>query len=112
MSAMTEGLIADPATFADRHERAMNKRLVTDPKGLVTVNGEDFHIEDVPSIALRASFGYGHYSFDIKRREHLKRPDKLPWPYTPSTCLTPNGHIGVWVDEEHLACPGCGLDFT
>lgn len=111
---MTEELKIDaaPQTFAARQERAMNDRLVTDPKGLVTVNGEDFHLEDVPSIRLRAAFGYGHFPGDVKHREHLIRPDELPWPYTPSTCLVPEGKVGVWVDEEHLACPGCGLDFT
>lgn len=107
------GIDTSPHTFKDRLESALNRRTAIDPRALVTVNGEEFRIEDLPSTALRECFGYGHRTWDVDHREHLTRPDGLTWPYTPLNCLvTGSGGPGVWIDAEHLVCPGCGLDFT
>ena len=45
-------------------------------------------------------------------RPVIERTDGKQWPYTPNMCLLANNTRGVWVDPQHLACPGCGLDMT
>lgn len=81
-----------------------------DPRAIITYNGESMAIEDVPSSEIRASLGYGH--FGPFSRPVIERTDGKNWPYTPNMCLLAGNIRGVWVDPEHLACPGCGLDMT
>lgn len=81
-----------------------------DPQEIVLYDGVPFAIEDLPSAGLRAMHGYGHTNpFD---RDVVTRTDGKSWPYTPNTCLLADNPKGVWVDPEHLACPGCGRDGT
>lgn len=117
LDAATEGTIQHgldfrSETLAARVAEAIETNEPIDPKAEIDYNGEVYAIEDVPSVLARAMLGYGHDSSDIVRREHLTRPDNEPWAYTPQTCLVASGHRGVWIDPEHLCCPGCGLDFT
>jgi hypothetical protein len=84
--------------------------LPVNPQSPVTYNGVSIAIEDLPTADLRASLGYGHYK--PFHRPIIQRTDNKPWPYTPNMCLIATNHKGVWVDPEHLACPGCGLDMT
>lgn len=81
-----------------------------DPRAIVTYNGQSYTIEDLPTALLRTMSGYGH----IKpfRRRVIERTDGKSWPYTPNMCLIADNPRGVWVDPQHLACPGCGLDVT
>lgn len=81
-----------------------------DPRAVIRYNGESMAIEDVPSSEIRASLGYGHYG--PFSRPVIKRTDGKSWPYTPNMCLLAGNIRGVWVDPQHLACPGCGLDMT
>lgn len=101
-------------TLQARIDRAIELNGTTDPKALVqSLEGETaevYAIEDLPSPSLRAMMGYGHD--EPFKRAVIHRPDGVPWPYTPSMCLVSGGITGVWVDAEHLTCPGCGLDFT
>lgn len=100
----------DPTTLPARVEGALLPAI--NPKATTTYNGEKYAIEDLPSPALRAMMGYGHHPVDLPRRERLTRPDNVPWTYTPETCLIASNVKGVWLDAEHLACPGCGVDYT
>ena len=80
--------------------------MTTNIDEIVNYNGKDIKIRDLP-MSERPFFGYGHFP------SHIVRP-LIPgdWPYTPSTCLEADSMTGVWVDDEHLACTGCGADFT
>jgi hypothetical protein len=74
-----------------------------------------YHLEDVPDASTRAQFGYGH--FRPFEKGVIQRPDGVPWPYTPNMCLIAGGPMGkpargVWITENYLVCPGCGLDLT
>jgi hypothetical protein len=56
-----------------------------------------------------APYGYGHMAiYKANGREQLPGD----WRWTPQTCLAAGGGQGIWIDPEHLACPGCGLDCT
>lgn len=102
-----------PATFPARLAEALEKRQPADPHQHISLQRATYELQDIPSQVMRASYGYGHFPGDVRRREHLTRPDALPWAYTPETCLVAGaGSIGVWIDDAHLCCPGCGLDFT
>lgn len=81
-----------------------------DPRATIKYNGVEIRVEDLPTADLRASMGYGHYG--PFRRPVIERTDGKSWPYTPNMCLLAANTRGVWVDPEHLACPGCGLDMT
>lgn len=81
-----------------------------DPRTIVLYDGFTYPIENLPSPKLRAMFGYGHYS--RSDRPVIERTDGKPWPYTPKTCRLADNPKGVWVDPQHLACPGCGRDGT
>jgi hypothetical protein len=81
-----------------------------DPQAPVTYNGVSFTIEDLPTSGLRAMFGYGHPA--PFSRAVILRTDGKQWPYTPNMCLLAGNPKGIWVDPQHLACPGCGLDMT
>lgn len=81
-----------------------------DPASTVTYNGVETKIEDLPTADLRAGLGYGHYGPFL--RPVVERTDGKQWPYTPNMCLLASNSKGVWVNPEHLACPGCGLDIT
>lgn len=110
-------LVPDPELviprLAERIAIALSQRTPLDPKTVVTFNGERMAIEEVPSLQARWMLGYGHDPADVRQREHLPRGEGENWAYTPSTCLVADqGTMGVWVDTTHLACPGCGLDFT
>jgi hypothetical protein len=110
---MTAEVDTSPHTFKERLGWALAEKNVIDPRQIVTYNGESYEIRDLPSVMARFGWGYGHHPVDVRHREHLSRPDAKPWLYTPETCLVAGaGVAGVWIDAEHLACPGCGLDFT
>lgn len=81
-----------------------------DPTAILRSDGEEIRIEDLPTAEMRAMMGYGH--FQPFHRPVIERTDGKQWPYTPNMCLLANNPKGVWVDPEHLACPGCGLDGT
>jgi hypothetical protein len=89
-----------------------------DPQGIVQLtDGEtrNYYIENLPTAELRALSGYGH--FQPFQCPVIYRPDGVAWAYTPNMCLVAGGAkgkapSGVWIDEEHLVCPGCGLDCT
>lgn len=81
-----------------------------DPRAIVTYNGKRVAIEDLPSALLRTMSGYGHLG--PFQRPVIERIDGKSWPYTPNMCLLADNPRGVWIDPEHLACPGCGLDVT
>lgn len=81
-----------------------------DPRATVALNGVEVAIEDLPTASLRASMGYGHIG--PFQRPVIERTDGKQWLYTPNMCLIADNMRGVWVDPEHLACPGCGLDVT
>lgn len=81
--------------------------MTTDLNQIVELNGISLKIRELP-ISERPFFGYGHFpSHGIGRTI-------LPgnWPYTFDTCLEADNPRGVWIDDEHLACTGCGLDST
>lgn len=73
--------------------------------GTVILDGVETRIADLDDKNLRAMFGYGH--FNPYHRSVLPGD----WPHIPDTCQ-PDNHVGVWLDESHLACSGCGLDCT
>lgn len=101
------------APTPDELQARIDAAIVTapvDPAATVTYGTEDVKIEDLPSADLRASLGYGHYG--PFSRPVIERTDGKQWPYTPNMCLLAANYRGVWVDPEHLACPGCGLDIT
>jgi hypothetical protein len=81
-----------------------------DPTAVLRADGEEIKIEDLPTAGLRAMMGYGHTEPFL--RPIIERTDGKQWPYTPNMCLLASNPKGVWVDPQHLACPGCGLDFT
>jgi hypothetical protein len=81
-----------------------------DPSTTVMHEGVETKIEDLPTAELRALAGYGH--FNPFSSEVLERPDGKQWPYTPNMCLIATNPGGVWLDPEHLACPGCGKEFA
>lgn len=81
-----------------------------DPRELVSYNGATFPIENLPTLELRAMFGLGHYP--PSDRPVVQRSDGKPWLFTPDTCRLADNPKGVWVDPQHLACPGCGRDGT
>jgi hypothetical protein len=96
-------------------DKALESRTLIDPQNIVEYNGQLYKIEDLPEAGLRASFGYGHFTPFL--RPCIDRPDGKPWPYTPNMCLVASGALGqtplgVWIDDQHLCCPGCGLDCT
>lgn len=100
-------------TFALRLNRAfeLNKPVTHDY--LVRYNGQPMRLVYLPTQDLRAAAGFGHFEWDIKNRAIIPWP--LPegkWPAKPEMCPVADGHRGVWVDRDHLACPGCGMDFT
>jgi hypothetical protein len=86
---------------ADRINPAGNRRTVT-------YKGVAMAVADVPNPYLRAMLGYGHYP------DHNRPVLAGGWPWTPATCPTDDypESVGIWLDEEHLACRGCGLDIT
>lgn len=81
---------------------------------LITWGGVDIPVRAIPDLEERAACGVGHFPFDVHHRSVLPAPADQAWPYKPETCLTDLylGQGGLWVDPEHLACRGCGLDFT
>lgn len=101
--------------FQAHIDQALKSRTLVDPQDNVQYDGQDYHLEDLPTAHLRAMHGYGHF-----RPFHspvIARPDNKPWPYTPNMCLVAGGALGqtplgVWIDDQHLVCPGCGLDCT
>lgn len=97
-------------TLQARIDKLLQAQPPIDPKTTTDYRGDEIAIEDLPTPELRASFGYGH--FQPFNRNVIHRPDGVLWPYTPNMCLVADIGKGVWLDEDHLACPGCGLDFT
>jgi hypothetical protein len=100
----------DPTTLQARVDEGLKHAI--DPKLITGYKGEDMAIEDIPDPAIRSMMGYGHPAYDVKHFEHLTRRDNVPWSYTPETCLIAGNLKGVWIDSDHLVCPGCGLDYT
>lgn len=100
-------------SLTERISHALSRRQAIDPREQVNYNGERMAIEEVPSLQARWMMGYGHDPADVRQRTHHPRGEGQNWAYTPSTCLVASqGSIGVWIDDSHLTCPGCGLDFT
>lgn len=78
------------------------------PDDIVDLDGIPTRIRDLPRLEA-ALFGYGHVLIPSDGREVLPGA----WPYTPETCRRADGTWpGTWIDPEHLACTGCGLDCT
>jgi hypothetical protein len=86
-----------------------NEEILTDLKHEVEYNGQVVATRDLPA-PIRHHFGYGH--FPEQGDAVIPHPEGKIWPYTPDTCLRADDLSGLWVDSEHLACPGCGLDVT
>lgn len=106
-----------PETLRARVDAAMAYNSPIDPETVVLHNNVPYRILDLPHRGLQVQHGYGHWTNDIDRRPQLTRPDGVPWAYTPETCCIAAGPParparGVWIDDQHLACPGCGVDFT
>jgi len=79
------------------------------PDEIVEVNGVPTRIGDLPP-GDAAMFGYGHV---LGPGESWRKVLPGDWPYTPKTCRRAGGvWPGTWIDPEHLACTGCGLDCT
>lgn len=98
-------------TLQARIDEAMSKKAPVDPERIIEHNGVPTKLEDLPTASDRAMFGYGH--FQPFSRPVNERPDGVNWPYTPNMCLVADQHTNwVWVDSEHLSCPGCGIDGT
>lgn len=101
----------DPKTLSKRINEILERAI--DPKATTTYHGETMAIEDIPSPLVRIMMGMGHHPFDADGKTTLRRPDGEPWPYSSlGVCLVAAEIKGVWVDETHLACAGCGLDYT
>jgi hypothetical protein len=80
-----------------------------DPGEVVDFNGEPTRIRDLPP-AMAAMFGYGHI---LSPGAEWRKVLPGVWPYTPQTCRRSDcAWPGTWIDDEHLACTGCGLDCT
>jgi hypothetical protein len=97
-------------TLPARIEAAISLNTPVNPGEIIIYNGVPTAIEDLPTANLRALAGYGHP--EPFHRPVIELPEGIEWAYTPNMCLVASGHRGVWVDNEHLACPGCGMDFT
>ena len=99
-------------TLYIRINRALELNVPMDPYKLLMYNGQPTRIMNLPTQDLRALSGYGHQESDIRQRSIVPLPDGFRWQWKPQECRVADGFRGVWVDEEHLACPGCGMDFT
>lgn len=88
---------------------AMSERRETDPDEVIELNGTPTKIRDLPR-ADAAMHGYGHI---LGPGEGWRKVLPGNWPYTPQACRRAGGTWpGIWIDPEHLACTGCGLDCT
>lgn len=82
-----------------------------DPDEIVTFNGEQIAIKDIPLASDRHLFGFGHYS--VPGREVITSEDGTPWPYEPDTCPRADETQWTWIHNgTYLVCPGCGTDGT
>jgi len=108
------GIDVSPHTFAERLQAALAKRTPVDPHQKFNLGYDTVELQDLTTAVVRAFNGYGHFPEDVRLRDHLTRPDGLPWAYSsPETCLVADQTTGgVWINSEHLVCPGCGLEFT
>lgn len=98
-------------TLQARIDAALNLKIPVHPESTINFNGVPTKIEDLPTASDRAMQGYGHYN--PFSRPVNERPDGKQWMYTPNMCLVAGDHTNwVWVDSEHLSCPGCGIDGT
>lgn len=82
---------------------------VINPDDLVTYNGEEIKVKDVPDrYARSAIFGYGHMPIEKWRKVFPG------YPHSPDTCTQHNnGTDWDWInDGQNLVCPGCGLEGT
>lgn len=112
---MTDQLDFSIETLQNRVIRALETRQFVDPMEKINFNGVNMRILDLPGSDHQAMMGYGHFPGVLG--VPLPRPDGVEWAYTPETCQVSSGKqgvtpLGVWIDEEHLVCPGCGLDLT
>lgn len=96
--------------FREKVRKALLQAI--DPDMVISYNNEPMTIREVPDPSIRALLGFGHVPVDIRAREKFSRPDAKPWAYTPESCLIASEITGVWIDADHLCCPGCGLDYT
>ncbi len=87
---------------------------MTDPDQIVSYNGEEMRIADIPDPFVREMFGMGHA--ETYGREVITEDDSGPrkWPFQVHTCLYSGEQFATeWVrNGEILVCIGCGLDCT
>lgn len=103
----------DVTTLPLRVTRAIELNQPVDPYKLILHNGRATRIVDLPTADLRALSGLGHQPSDIRQRDIIPWPlQEGKWLWKPWECRVSDGFRGVWVDDQHLACPGCGMDFT
>lgn len=76
---------------------------------IIVINDVPVKIRDIQNQDDKAFMGYGHFAWDINKRErHLGIGT-----YEPAECMRANESSGTWINYgQNLVCPGCGLDFT
>lgn len=87
-------------------------KFCVDPDQIVTFNGVDMKIKDVPDREARADWGMGHYGVHMRGRKI--HPEITPggWKYDPESCLLAGESRGISIGDGEICCPGCGLDGT
>ena len=88
---------------------------MVDQDKVMSYNGKEMALRDIPDRQVRNLCGLGHSEWDIEHnpRHPPARFNLAKWEFTAADCARADETKGIWDEAgEALVCPGCGLDFT